>query len=69
MTQTDEWTEQRRYMGLELLSKARLTLIDSDTPTDTTEPRPSRDRRVTSTRIFPMIVSYTITAGRGPDLC
>ena len=24
--QTDEWTEQRRYMGLELLAKARLTL-------------------------------------------
>src|SRR6266513_1445070 len=26
--QTDEWTEGRRYMGLELLNKARLTLID-----------------------------------------
>jgi transposase-like protein len=36
--QTDEWTEQRRYMGIELLTKARLTLVDTDTPTDTTEP-------------------------------
>ena len=27
--QTDEWTEARRYMGLELLAKARLTDIDS----------------------------------------
>jgi transposase-like protein len=26
--QTDEWTEQRRYMGTEILAKARLTLID-----------------------------------------
>jgi transposase-like protein len=28
--QTDEWTEARRYMGLEPLAKARLTAIDSD---------------------------------------
>jgi putative transposase len=27
--QTDEWTEQRRYMGLEILAKARLTVLDS----------------------------------------
>ena len=39
--QTDEWTEQRRYMGIELLTKARLTLIDTDTPTDTTDPVPA----------------------------
>jgi transposase-like protein len=26
--QTDEWTEARRYMGLELLNKARLAVID-----------------------------------------
>jgi transposase-like protein len=26
--QTDEWTEQRRYMGIELLAKTRLTIID-----------------------------------------
>ena len=35
--QTDEWTEQRRYMGLEILTKARLTLIDGEaTITDPT---------------------------------
>jgi transposase-like protein len=39
--QTDEWTEQRRYMGIELLTKARLTLIGDDTPADTTEPVPA----------------------------
>jgi putative transposase len=39
--QTDEWTEQRRYMGIELLTEARLTLVDADTPTDTTEPVPA----------------------------
>jgi transposase-like protein len=31
--QTDEWTEQRRYMGLEILTKARLTLVEGDAPT------------------------------------
>jgi putative transposase len=30
--QTDEWTEARRYMGLELLNKARLTTIDTEPP-------------------------------------
>jgi putative transposase len=34
--QTDEWTEGRRYMGLEILTKARLTLVTTEgTPTDT----------------------------------
>jgi transposase-like protein len=28
--QTDEWTEARRYMGLELLTKARLGVLDSE---------------------------------------
>jgi putative transposase len=28
--QTDEWTEQRRYMGTEILAKARLTVINGD---------------------------------------
>jgi putative transposase len=28
--QTDEWTEARRYMGLELLAKARLTTITTE---------------------------------------
>jgi putative transposase len=27
--QTDEWTESRRYMGLELLAKARLITVDT----------------------------------------
>jgi transposase-like protein len=39
--QTDEWTESRRYMGLELLAKARLITIDTDQhDTDNTEPTP-----------------------------
>jgi putative transposase len=33
--QTDEWTEGRRYMGLDLLSKARLIVVtDEGTTTD-----------------------------------
>jgi len=28
--QTDQWTESRRYMGLELLNNAGLTAIDSE---------------------------------------
>jgi succinate dehydrogenase/fumarate reductase-like Fe-S protein len=28
--QTDEWTEARRYMGLELLTNARLAVLDSE---------------------------------------
>jgi putative transposase len=40
--QTDEWTEQRRYMGLEILGKARLTLVNTDTDrTHTTTPDPA----------------------------
>jgi putative transposase len=39
--QTDEWTEGRRYMGLELLNKARLTLIDDQPAEETTEPTPA----------------------------
>ena len=39
--QTDEWTEGRRYMGLEILAKARLTLIDTPTDGPTTEPTPT----------------------------
>jgi putative transposase len=41
--QTDEWTEQRRYMGLEILGKARLTLLatDADETGTTTQPDPA----------------------------
>ncbi|MDM4764415.1 IS256 family transposase, partial [Galbitalea sp. SE-J8] len=34
--QTDEWAEGRRYLGLEMLAKSRLTL-DTDTDTDAKE--------------------------------
>jgi putative transposase len=34
--QTDEWTEQRRYMGIEILGKARLTLVANDADQTTT---------------------------------
>ncbi|MET8340265.1 transposase, partial [Streptosporangium canum] len=30
--QTDEWVEARRYMGLDVLAKARVRLIPGDTP-------------------------------------
>jgi hypothetical protein len=30
--QNDEWIEARRYMGLEILAKARLHLIDGEDP-------------------------------------
>src|SRR5215210_2412354 len=32
--QHDEWTEQRRYLGLDILSKSRLTKITNENPTD-----------------------------------
>jgi putative transposase len=37
--QTDEWTEQRRYMGTEILTKARLAVIDGEgNPATTASP-------------------------------
>jgi hypothetical protein len=56
-----EWTEQRRRIDIELPTKARLTLVDTDTGRSGRTSH-SGDRRVTSTRIFPVIVFYTITA-------
>jgi putative transposase len=38
MEQTDEWTEARRYMGLEFLAKTRLRLLNGETPNE--EPAP-----------------------------
>jgi putative transposase len=38
--QTDEWTEGRRYMGLELLGKARLVAV-TDQQHDTAQPDPA----------------------------
>jgi transposase-like protein len=32
MEQTDEWTEARRYMGLDFLAKTRLRLLPGETP-------------------------------------
>src|SRR5919108_334854 len=37
--QTDEWAEQRRYMGAEILAKARLSTIDGQRH-DTDQPQP-----------------------------
>ena len=37
MEQTDEWAEQHRYMGLEVLAKARQELV-ADTPTEMSVP-------------------------------
>ena len=36
--QTDEWVEGRRYMGLDLLRKARLTPITTSQDADPAEP-------------------------------
>ncbi|MEV0150719.1 transposase, partial [Nonomuraea sp. NPDC050733] len=37
--QTDEWDEARRYMGLDILAKARVRLVASDTPTQNPLPQ------------------------------
>ena len=34
--QSDEWTENRRYMSLELLAKSRIRIVTSE-PTPTTD--------------------------------
>jgi hypothetical protein len=39
MEQTDEWTETRRYMGLDFLTKARLRVIDDATPNPKIDPQ------------------------------
>ena len=39
--QTDEWAEGRRYLGLEVLTRCRLTPVPTATDTDTgAEPMP-----------------------------
>lgn len=38
--QTDEWTEQRRYMGPELLAKARKETIEDQAPASAAQPDP-----------------------------
>jgi transposase-like protein len=37
--QTDEWVEARRYMGLDILAKARVRVIPGDTPTQNPIPQ------------------------------
>jgi putative transposase len=39
MEQTDEWTEARRYMGLEFLAEARLRLVAGETPDENPAPQ------------------------------
>jgi putative transposase len=39
MEQTDEWTEARRYMGPEILAKARLRLIGGESVDQNTTPQ------------------------------
>jgi putative transposase len=39
MEQTDEWTEARRYMGLDLLAKTRLRVVPGETPDEDTSPQ------------------------------
>ena len=36
--QTDEWAEGRRYLGLEILTRSRLTTITTGNPEEVTEP-------------------------------
>lgn len=39
--QSDEWTKQRRYMGVELLAEARKEIVEDQQLTDTTaQPQP-----------------------------
>ncbi|MFI0425176.1 transposase, partial [Spongiactinospora sp. 9N601] len=37
--QTDEWSEARRYMGVDVLAKARLQVIEGDTPAQNAIPQ------------------------------
>jgi hypothetical protein len=34
--QHDEWTEQRRYIGLDILAKSRLTIVEPGQPEEVT---------------------------------
>ncbi|RII40834.1 IS256 family transposase, partial [Galactobacter valiniphilus] len=35
--QTDEWAEGRRYLGLDILAKSRLTLVADNSPEEVTD--------------------------------
>jgi hypothetical protein len=64
---TDEWTEARRYMGLEILAKARLTVIETEPAELRTDGRNRAriDRRIGSTRSPPRS-SSTPRPGNSP---
>ena len=34
--QHDEWTEMRRYIGLDILAKSRLTIVENTEPEEVT---------------------------------
>ena len=38
--QHDEWAEQRRYLGLDVLAKSRLALVAETSPEEVTTPEP-----------------------------
>ncbi len=50
LEQTDEWAEQRRYMGVEVLAKARLRLLPAQ-PEAAGGDDPRRHHRIASSRI------------------
>jgi putative transposase len=36
--QHDEWTEGRRYLGLDVLARSRISLLDGDTTKEVSDP-------------------------------
>ena len=56
--------EQRRYLVIELLTKARLAFVDGETTPHATEPVPVAIARATLTRILPVIV-FTLSPSVG----
>jgi hypothetical protein len=42
--QSDEWTEGRRYMSLELLAKSRIRIVTSDPAPPSGEPAETTDQ-------------------------
>ncbi len=43
--QSDEWTEGRRYMGLELLAKSRIRIVTTEPTPTTGEPAVTPEQR------------------------
>jgi transposase-like protein len=44
--QTDEWAEGRRYLGLDLLARCRMTVLTHQHRTRDRSPRPTRTHRL-----------------------